>query len=113
MAGGQGKDSDNVWNRQEAFRPQRQDAAAQKAAERERRLQQTAAGKAEAEQLNADLAARVTRLESILCRGLVREAVIDLNAMLRYDEFPPLDLGSDGVAPPRPAWSNYDRKIRV
>jgi hypothetical protein len=33
--------------------------------------------------------------------------VIDLNAMLRYDEFPPLDLGSDGVAPPRPAWSNY------
>ncbi|HET8915375.1 MAG TPA: restriction endonuclease, partial [Propionibacteriaceae bacterium] len=91
----------------EALRLQRQDAAAQKAAERERRLQQTAAGKAEAEQLNADLAARVTRLESILCRGLAREAVIDLNAMLRYDEFPPLDLGSDGVAPPRPAWSNY------
>ena len=66
------------------------------------KLHETAAGKAEAEQLNADLAARVARLESILHRGLERGAAIDLNAMLRRDEFPPLDLGSYGVAPPRP-----------
>ena len=32
------------------------------------------------------------RLESILRRGLDREAAIDLNAMVRRDEFPPLDL---------------------
>jgi len=95
-----------VWNRQDALRLQRQSAAAERAAERERKLQETAAGKAEAEQLNADLAARVTRLESILRRGLERDAAIDLNAMLRHDEFPPLDLGSYGVAPPRPAWSD-------
>jgi hypothetical protein len=57
-----------------------------------------------AEQLNADLEARVVRLESILRRGLDREAAIDLNAMLRTHEFPPLDLGTDGVAAPRPIW---------
>ena len=34
-----------------------------------------------------------------------REAAIDLNAMLRTDKFPPLDLGTDGVAAPRPIWS--------
>jgi restriction system protein len=94
-----------VWNRQEALRFQRQNAAAEKAAERERKLQETAAGKAQAEQLNADLEACVARLESILRRGLDREAAIDLNAMLRTDEFPPLDLGTDGVATLRPIWS--------
>ena len=93
LASGQGRYSHNVWNRQEALRFQRQNAAAEKAAERERKLQETAAGKAQAEQLNADLEARVARLESILRRGLDREAAIDLNAMLRTDEFPPLDLG--------------------
>jgi hypothetical protein len=103
LASGQG--SHNVWNRQEALRLQRQVAAAEKAAERERKLQETAAGKAHAEQLNADLGARIARLESILRRGLDREAAIDLNAMLRNDEFPPLDLGTDGVAAPRPIWS--------
>ena len=84
-------------------------AAAEKAAERERKLQETAAGKAQAEQLNADLEARIARLESILRRGLDREAAIDLNAMLRTDEFPPLDLGTDGVAAPRPIWSTTAR----
>ena len=98
MAGEQGKYSRNVWNRQEALRLQKQQAALEKAAERERKLQETATGKAEAERLNADLAARVAQLESILGQGLDREAAIDLNAMLRRDEFPPLDLGSDGVA---------------
>jgi len=82
-------------------------AAAEKAAERERKLQETAAGKAQAERLNADLEARIARLESILGRGLDQEAAIDLNAILRTDEFPPLDLGTDGVAAPRPIWSNY------
>jgi hypothetical protein len=66
---------------------------------------ETAAGKARAEQLNAELEARIARLKSILRRGLDREAAIDLNAMLRTDEFPPLDLGDDGVATPRPIWS--------
>ena len=55
LAGGQGRYSHNAWNRQEALRLQRQEAAAEKAAERERKLQETAAGKAEAERLNADL----------------------------------------------------------
>lgn len=96
-----------MWNRQDALRLQRQNAAAEKAAERERKLDEAAAGKAEAERLNVDLAARVTRLESILRRGLEREAAIDLNAMVRSDEFPPLDLGPFGVAHPRPTWSNY------
>ncbi len=73
-------------------------AALEKAAERERKLQETATGKAEAERLNADLAARVAQLESILRNGLERAAAIDLNTLLRRDEFPPLDLGSDGVA---------------
>jgi restriction system protein len=105
LASGQGRDSHNVWNRQEALRFQRQNAAAEKAAERERQLQETAAGKAQAKQLNADLQARIAQLESILRRGLDREAAIDLNAMLRTDEFPPLDLGAYGVAPPRPVWT--------
>ncbi len=107
MTGGQGKFSRNVWNRQEALRLQKQQAALEKAAERERKLQETATGKAEAERLNADLAARVAQLESILGRGLGREAAIDLNAMVRHDEFPPLDLGAYGVAAPRPMWSSY------
>jgi hypothetical protein len=105
LASGQSRDSHNVWNRQEALRFQRQNAAAEKAAERERKLQETAAGKAQAEQLNADLEAGIARLESILRRGLDREAAIDLNAMLRTNEFPPLDLGAYGVAPPRPFWT--------
>ena len=107
MAGEQGKYSRNVWNRQEALRLQKQQAALEKAAERERKLQETATGKAEAERLNADLAARVAQLESILGQGLDREAALDLNAMLRHDEFPPLDLGAYGVAAPRPMWSSY------
>jgi restriction system protein len=107
LASVQGRYSHNVWNRQEALRLQRQDAAAAKAAERERQLQETAAGKAEAERLNADLAARVARLESILLRGLHREAAIDLNAMLRHDEFPPLDLGEDNLAAPHPMWPTF------
>ena len=107
MTAGQGKFSRNVWNRQEALRLQKQQAALEKAAERERKLQETATGKAEAERLNADLAARVAQLESILGRGLGREAAIDLNAMVRHDEFPPLDLGAYGVAAPRPMWSSY------
>ena len=105
LASGQGRYSRNVWNRQEALRFQRQNAVAEKAAERERKLQETAAGKAQAEQLNADLEARVARLESMLRRGLDREAAIDLNTMLRTDEFPPLDLDAYGVAPPRPVWT--------
>jgi len=96
-----------VWNRQEALRLQRQNAAAEKAAERERKLQQIAAGKATAEQRNADLAARVAQLESILRHGLDREAAIDLNAMVRQDQFPPLDLGPYRAAAPRPVWANY------
>jgi hypothetical protein len=56
-------------------------------------------------QLNEDLEAGVAQLQSILRRGLDREAAIDLSAMLRTDKFPPLDLGTDGVAAPRPVWS--------
>jgi hypothetical protein len=46
-------------------------------------------------------------LESILRRGLDREAAIDLKALVRGDEFPPLDLGAYGVAAPPPVWSDY------
>jgi restriction system protein len=97
----------SVWNRQEAIRLQRQDVAAGKAAERERKLQESADGKATAAQLNAELAARVVRLESILRHGLEREAAIDLSVMPRQDELPPLDLGVYRVAAPRPTWSSH------
>jgi restriction system protein len=107
LSRGQGGYSHDGWNRQEALRFQRQGAAAEKAAERERKLKETAEGKAKAEQLNADLETRIARLESILWRGLEREAAIDLNALLRHDQFPPLDLGAYGLAPPRPVWTDY------
>jgi restriction system protein len=95
----------SAWNRQEALRLQRQGAAAEKAAERERKLRETEAGKATAERLNEDLRARVARLESILRRGLGREAAIDLNTLVRHDEFPPLNLGLYRAAAPPPVWS--------
>ena len=98
LASGQGRYSRNVWNRQEALRFQRQNAAAEKAAERERKLQETAAGKAQAEQLNADLEARVPRMESILRRGLDREAAIDLNAMVRISNALELRLNLNNLA---------------
>ena len=72
MAREQGRYSHNAWNRQAALRLQRQVAAAEKAAERERKLQETATGKATAEHLNTELAARTLRLESILRLGLDR-----------------------------------------
>ena len=96
MARGRGEYG--VWNRQEALRLQRQSAATEKAAERQRRLRETEEGKASAQRLNEDLTGRVGRLESILRRGLDREAAIDLNTLVRRDEFPPLDLGAYGVA---------------
>jgi hypothetical protein len=105
LASGQGRYSHNVWNHQEALRFQRQKAAQENAEKRERKAQESAAGKAKAQHLNADLATCIARLESILRRGLDREAAIDLNAMLRTDESPPLDLGTDSVAAPRPIWS--------
>jgi ATPase subunit of ABC transporter with duplicated ATPase domains len=104
LARGQGEYS--VWNRQEALRLQRQSAATKKAAERQRRLRETEEGKASAQRLNEDLTGRVGRLESILRRGLDREAAIDLNTLVRRDEFPPLDLGAYRVAAPPPVWSD-------
>jgi restriction system protein len=92
---------------QEALRLERQRSAAEKVAERERKVQETADGKAKAERLNTDLVAQIARLASILSRGLEREAALDLNALARQNEFPPLDLGLCGVAPPRPSWSDY------
>ena len=80
MARGQGEYS--VWNRQEALRLQRQSAAAEEAAERQRRLRETEDGKASAERLTEDLTGRVGRLESILRRGLDREAAIDFNTLV-------------------------------
>jgi hypothetical protein len=112
LATGQGRYSHNVWNRQEALRLQRQVTAAQKATERERKLQDTAAGKAQTVHLSADLDVGVARLESILRRRLDREAAIDLSAMLRTDEFPPLDLGTDGVAAPRAISSGASGRTR-
>lgn len=105
MARGQGEYS--VWNRQEALRLQRQSAAAEKAAERQRRLRETEDGKASAERLTRDLTGRVGRLESILRRGLDREAAIDIDTLVRGDEFPPLDLGAYRVAAPPPVWSDF------
>jgi hypothetical protein len=46
-------------------------------------------------------------LEWILRRGLEREAAIDLNTLVRGDEFPLLNLGAYGVAAPPPVWSDY------
>jgi hypothetical protein len=107
LARGQGGHNHTVWNRQEAVRLQRQNATSQKAAERKRKLEEIAAGKADAERLNDDLTTRVKRLEFILRRGLERNAAIDLNAMVWSDEFPALDLGPFGVARTQPIWSNY------
>jgi restriction system protein len=101
---GRGQSEYSVWHRQEALRLQRQSAAAEETAERQRRLRETEDGKATAQRLNEDLSAQVGRLESILRRGLDREAAIDLNTLVRGDEFPPLDLGSDPVAASPPAW---------
>jgi hypothetical protein len=64
-----------VWNRQDALRLQRQVAPAEKSAERERKLQHQGV----TEQLIAELDARVAQ------------------CLLRNDEFPPLDLDTDGV----------------
>lgn len=83
MARGQGEYS--VWNRQEALRLQRQSAAAEKAAERQRRLRETEDGKASAERLNEDLTGRVGRLESILRRGLDREVRCRLECVLHTE----------------------------
>jgi hypothetical protein len=105
LARGQGEYS--VWNRQQALRLQRQSAAAEKAAERQRKLRETEDGKTSAQRLNEDLTGRVGRLESILRRGLDSEAAIDLNTLIRGDEFPPLDLGAYGVPAPPPVWSDY------
>jgi restriction system protein len=107
LARGQGGHNHTVWNRQEAVRLQRQNATAQKAAERKRKLEEIAAGKADAERLNDDLTTRVKRLEFILRGGLERNAAIDLDALVWSDEFPPLDLGPFGVARTQPIWSNY------
>ena len=107
MARRQGSYDHVQWARDEGHRRQRAEAAAEKAAERERKLQESAAGKAEAERLNAELADLVARLDSILRRGLDREAAIDLNTMVRHFDFPPLNLAPYGVALRRPAWSNY------
>jgi restriction system protein len=105
LARGQGEYS--AWNRQEALRLQRQSAAAEKAAERQRRLRETEEGKASAQQLNEDLTGQVGRLQSILRRGLEREAAIDLNTLVRRDELPPLDLVAHRVAAPPPVLSDY------
>ncbi len=86
----QGRYGRDGRSHQESLQFQRQRAAAARAAERERKLQEPEAGKAAAEQLNTELGARTARLESILRRGLDRESAIDLNAMVRHDEFPPL-----------------------
>jgi ATPase subunit of ABC transporter with duplicated ATPase domains len=77
LARGQGEYS--AWNRQEALRLQGQRAAAEKAAERQRKLREAEDGKTSAQRLNEDLTGRVGRLESILRRGLDSEAAIDLN----------------------------------
>ena len=85
----------------------RAEAAAEKAAERERKAQETAAGRAKAEQLNADLEHRVDRLQHILLRGLDRPARVDTSELLRHDEPPELDLGEHAAPLPRPDWADF------
>ena len=46
-------------------------------------------------------------------RGLDLEAAIDLNAMVRQDQLPPLDLGPYRVGDPGPVWANYLPQSRV
>jgi restriction system protein len=82
--------------------------ATQKVTERERKRQDAETGKADAEQRTAALAARVAVLESVLVSGLDRNPRMDLLAMRRRDELPPLDLGTLGEQVPLPLWRNFE-----
>jgi restriction system protein len=98
------------WARAQLREEQRQlraEAAADKAAQRERKGQETAAGRAEAEKLNAELTHRVNRLQHILVRGLDRPARVDLSGLLRQDEPPQLNLGEYAAPLPKPDWADF------
>jgi restriction system protein len=81
--------------------------AAEKAADRERKLAAIAAGKEHARQLNLATAATVERLTSILVRGLDRPSRLDLSTLLRRDEPAPLDLGMHAQPAQPPMWAAY------
>jgi restriction system protein len=98
------------WARQqvrEYEREQRAAAAAEKAAERDRKRAAVAAGKDRAQELNAETAVTVERLTTVLVRGLDSPSRLDLTTLLRRDDVAPLDLGSHGGPARRPTWEDY------
>ena len=112
MARGQsGRYDHERWMRQQVQaeqRRQRAREATQKVTERERKRQDAETGRAAAEQHTSALAARVAVLESVLVSGLDRNSRVDLSAMHRRDELPPLDLGTLGERVPLPLWRNFE-----
>ena len=110
MARGQGRYDHEKWARQQAReeeRRRRAEAAAEKAAESERKAAEVAAGRAEAERLTAELDERVARLGSVLPSGLDRPARVDLAGLRRQEAPPVLELGERATVPPRPQWADF------
>ncbi len=93
--------------RQQEQQQQAAEARAQRAADKERKERQVAAGKAKAEALNAQTALALERLESILQTGLSRPALVDPDKLLRRDELPPLDLGTRAHPAQPHTWSAF------
>jgi restriction system protein len=92
----------------EQERQQRAEMAAAKAGDRERKQEQDAAGKAEAERLTRDVGDRVEELETILVRGLGRRARIEWESRLLSDRVDPLDLGGRAVPLRAPEWADFE-----
>lgn len=104
MGRSQGGYDHERWARQQA----REEAAAAKAADRERKQEQDAAGKAGAERLTREVARRIEELETILVRGLQRSASVDWNSRLRYDKAASVDLGRHEAPLPEPEWGDFE-----
>jgi restriction system protein len=98
------------WVRQqqrEAEREQRALAAAERAAERERKQQHIAACQAQVKLFNRRIDEWIAELESILRRGLTRSSRIDLQSLCRVDPPPSLDLGERAHSVPQPDWEQF------
>lgn len=90
----------------EKEREARAETAALKAAERDRKAAETAAGKARAQDLNDEIEDQTIALETILAHGLERSPRFDPQVLLRRDELPVLDLGPRGRPAPAPVWTD-------
>jgi hypothetical protein len=116
VARGRGQYDHERWMRQqvrEQERQQRADMAAGKAGDRERKLEQDAAGKAEAERLTRDVGDQVEKLKTILVRGLGRRARIEWESRLLSDRVDPLDLGGRAVPLRAPKGATSSQRHQV